>query len=90
MKKKKSPQLRMPYFFGQQTPTLDLSGNIPELIKPESGWQHADSGMEDTLRWADDAGNMLYPEVARKLSSKSQHQRNEKVAGTNKSPSDGR
>lgn len=32
---------------------------MPELIKPESGWQRAENRIEDLLRWADDGGKML-------------------------------
>jgi hypothetical protein len=34
---------------------------MPELIKPESEWERAESGIEDEdiLRWADDGGKML-------------------------------
>ena len=57
--KKKSSKLRSPYFFGQRVHSEDSSGRLPELIKPESEWDHAESGMEDILRWADDGGKML-------------------------------
>jgi hypothetical protein len=59
--KKKSLKLRWPYFFGQRIHGLlsSGSGNMPELIKPESEWQRAESGIEDLLRWADDGGKML-------------------------------
>jgi len=57
--KKKSLKLKLPYFFGQQIHRADSSGNMPELIKPASGWERAESGIEDILRWADDGGKML-------------------------------
>ena len=57
--KKKSLKRRWPYFFGQRIHGSASSGNMPELIKPESGWQRAEGGIEDILRWADDGGQML-------------------------------
>ncbi len=59
--KKKSLKRRWPYFFGQRIHGLlsSGSGNTPELIKPESGWQRAENRIEDLLRWADDGGKML-------------------------------
>jgi hypothetical protein len=57
--KKKSLKLKLPHFFGQRIPRADSSGDIPALLKPESGWARAKSGMEDILRWADDGGKML-------------------------------
>jgi hypothetical protein len=56
--RKKSVKRRWPYFFGQQIHG-SKSGNLPELIKPESGWPKAESVIEDILRWADDGGKML-------------------------------
>jgi len=32
---------------------------MPELIKPESGWERAESGSEDILRWEDDGGQSI-------------------------------
>lgn len=86
--KKKTSQLRLPYFFGQQNRVSHLSGNLPELIKPESGWQRAGNGLEDILRWADDGGSMLDQEEARKRSNKSEYHQNAEVAGNTHSPSD--
>lgn len=86
--KKKSSQLRLPYFFGQKNHVSHLSGNLPELIRPESGWQRAGNAMEDILRWADDGGSMLDQEEARKRSNKSEYQRDGKIAGNTNSPSD--
>ena len=61
--KKKSLRLRLPYFLGQRNRSTDSSGNImPELIRPESAWEGAESGIEDLLRWEDDGGKMLDPE----------------------------
>lgn len=57
--KKKSLRLRLPYFFGQRNRSADPSGNMPELIKPESAWERAEIGIEEILRWADDGGKML-------------------------------
>jgi hypothetical protein len=57
--KKKSLKRRWPYFFGQRIQGSDSSGNMPELTKPESELQRAESGIEDILRWADDGGKML-------------------------------
>jgi hypothetical protein len=57
--KKKSLKLRLPYFFGQRIHRRDSSGNMPELIQPETELQRAESGIEDVLRWADDGGKML-------------------------------
>jgi hypothetical protein len=57
--KKKSLKLRLPYFLGQRIHLVDLSGNMPESIKPVSGWERGDRAMEDILRWADDGGKML-------------------------------
>ncbi|HEX5807942.1 MAG TPA: hypothetical protein VFY25_04700 [Anaerolineales bacterium] len=57
--KKKSSKLKLPYFFGQRSYGAGSSGNLPELIKPESGWERAQGGIEDILRWADDGGKML-------------------------------
>ena len=54
--KKKSIKRRWPYFFGQRTPGSE-SGNMPELIKPDSGWRRT----EDILRWADDGGKITDP-----------------------------
>lgn len=58
---KKPLKLRWPYFFGRRIRGLLSSGNMPELIKPESEWQRAENGIEDFLRWANDGGNMLDP-----------------------------
>jgi hypothetical protein len=57
--KKKSLKLRLSYFLGQRIHLVDSSGNMPELIKPASGWERGDRAMEDILRWADDGGKML-------------------------------
>lgn len=57
--KKKSLKLRLSSFLGQRILLVDSSGNMPELIKPASGWERADSAIEDILRWADDGGKML-------------------------------
>ena len=57
--KKKSSKLKVPYFFGQRIHGAGSSGNLPELIKPASGWERAQGGTEDILRWADDGGKML-------------------------------
>jgi hypothetical protein len=57
--KKKSLKLRLPYFFGQRIHLVESSGNLPALIKPDSGWDRARGGIEDILRWADDGGKML-------------------------------
>lgn len=59
--KKKSLKLRWPSFFGQRLHASDSSGsgNMPELISPESAWEKAESGTEEILRWADDGGRML-------------------------------
>lgn len=57
--KKKSLKLRLSSFLGQRILLVDSSGNMPELIKPASGWERADSVIEDILRWADDGGKML-------------------------------
>ncbi len=61
--KKKSLKLRWPYFFGQRSHGLlsSGSGNMPELIKPDSEWQRAENGIKDLLRWADDGGKILDP-----------------------------
>lgn len=61
--KKKSLKLRWPYFFGQRSHGLlsSGSGNLPELIEPESEWQRAENGIKALLRWADDGGKMLDP-----------------------------
>jgi hypothetical protein len=56
--KKKSVKRRWPYFFGQRVHG-STSGNLPELIKPESEWPKAESIIDDILRWADDGGKML-------------------------------
>lgn len=52
-------KLRWPYFFGQRIRGQDSSGNMPELIKPESEPEMVESGIEDILRWEDDGGRML-------------------------------
>lgn len=57
--KKRPLKLRSPYFFGQRNPGTTSSGNMPELIRPESVWERVESGVEDILRWADDGGKML-------------------------------
>lgn len=61
--KKKPLKLRWPHFFGQRIHGSDSdsgrSGNMPELIRPESKWPKAESVIEDILRWADDGGKML-------------------------------
>ena len=57
--KKKPLSLRWPYFFGQRSHGSSLSGNMPELIKPESEWPQAEGLIKDILRWADDGGKML-------------------------------
>jgi len=57
--KKKSIKVRLPPFFGRRIHSTDSSGNMPELIKPESGWERAESGSEDILRWEDDGGQSI-------------------------------
>jgi hypothetical protein len=57
--KKRVLKLRLPYFFGPRNSGTVSSGNMPQLIKPESAWERVESGIEDILRWADDGGQML-------------------------------
>lgn len=97
--KKKSLKLGFPYFFGQRTRSKDSSGYMPELTKPQSEWEGAESVIEDILRWADDGGKTVdllrnrtakpNPDAAREPANKSESVRNEKVSGNNDSPSDG-
>lgn len=48
----------LPYFFNHGK---DVSGSIPEPLKSESESEQSESPIEDTLRWADDGGQMLDP-----------------------------
>ena len=57
--KKMSLGPRWPYFLGQRSHGSDSSGNMPELINPESELPRAEGLIEDILRWADDGGKML-------------------------------
>ena len=98
--KKKSLKRRWPYFFGQRIQGSDSlgPGNMPELIKPESEWQRAESVIDAILRWADDGGQMLDiengnrtigsdPDDARKRSNKIEYQRKRKAFARNDSTS---
>jgi hypothetical protein len=57
--KKKALKLRLSSFFGQQIHSAASSGHIPELIKPESEGERAESVMKVILSWADDGEKML-------------------------------
>jgi hypothetical protein len=77
--KKKPLKLRLSSFFGQRIRGKDVSGNMPELIKPEPQWERAERVIEDILRWADDGGKMLdlSSRIARSDPDAAQGKRNE-------------
>ena len=59
--KNKSLKLRSSYLFRQRKRIYgkDSSEHMPELVKPES--KRTESVIEDTLRWADDGGQISQP-----------------------------
>lgn len=57
--KMKPLKLRLSYFFRQRMPGKKPVDSTPELAKPESEREGAESVIRDILRWAEDGGKSL-------------------------------